>query len=129
MLQPDQFYHIYNHANGSENLFHEEKNYYFFLKKVSMYLNPYFNIYESYPDTVRLYYQKKSLFDGIDFALSPSLDSEKNKKLVRSRFIYNPRLPTKSSPMLPSMEIWFDLQIVDPTQDKELAAFLQQNIK
>jgi hypothetical protein len=84
---------------------------------------------ESYPDTVRLYYQKKSLFDGIDFALSPSLDSEKNKKLVRSRFIYNPRLPTKSSPMLPSMEIWFDLQIVDPTQDKELAAFLQQNIK
>lgn len=29
MLHPGQFYHLYNHANGSENLFCEEKNYYF----------------------------------------------------------------------------------------------------
>ena len=45
MLQPDQFYHIYNHANGHENLFREERNYYFFLKKINMYLSPYLKIY------------------------------------------------------------------------------------
>ena len=45
MLHPDHFYHIYNHANGNENLFREEKNYYFFLKKASQYLTPYLKIY------------------------------------------------------------------------------------
>jgi REP element-mobilizing transposase RayT len=45
MLHPDHFYHIYNHANGNENLFREEKNYYFFLKKANLYLTPYLRIY------------------------------------------------------------------------------------
>ncbi len=45
MLHPDQFYHIYNHANGDENLFREEKNYYFFLNKAKLYLLPYVKIY------------------------------------------------------------------------------------
>ena len=45
MLQPDQFYHIYNHANGNENLFREEKNYFFFLQKIKRYLSPYITLY------------------------------------------------------------------------------------
>lgn len=45
MLYPDNFYHIYNHANGRENLFLEERNYYFFLKKLRLYLGPYMNVY------------------------------------------------------------------------------------
>ncbi|TDO26789.1 transposase [Sediminibacterium goheungense] len=45
MLHPGQFYHLYNHANGSENLFREEKNYHFFLEKAGKYLSPYMNIY------------------------------------------------------------------------------------
>ncbi|MBR2648344.1 MAG: hypothetical protein IKD55_05860 [Sediminibacterium sp.] len=45
MLLPSQFYHLYNHANGSEDLFREEKNYHFFLEKVGKYLSPYMKIY------------------------------------------------------------------------------------
>jgi len=45
MLQPGQFYHIYNHANGHENLFLEERNYHFFLSKIKLYLLPVCNLY------------------------------------------------------------------------------------
>jgi len=45
MLHPDNFYHIYNHANGRENLFIEERNYYFFLNKANLYLSPVFKLY------------------------------------------------------------------------------------
>jgi REP element-mobilizing transposase RayT len=45
MLHPGHFYHLYNHANGNENLFREKKNYYFFLEKAEKYLTPYMNIY------------------------------------------------------------------------------------
>lgn len=40
LLQPGQSYHIYNHANGSENLFREEKNYSYFLQKYRHYISP-----------------------------------------------------------------------------------------
>ena len=39
-MLPGEFYHVYNHANGSEKLFVEERNYYFFLDKISKYLLP-----------------------------------------------------------------------------------------
>ena len=32
-LEPDQVYHIYNHAVGPENLFREARDYHFFLKR------------------------------------------------------------------------------------------------
>ncbi len=38
-------YHVWSHANGTENIFREEKNYLFFLKKYSQYLNPYVETY------------------------------------------------------------------------------------
>jgi REP element-mobilizing transposase RayT len=38
-------YHVWSHANGIENIFREEKNYMFFLKKYSQYLNPYVETY------------------------------------------------------------------------------------
>lgn len=39
-LQPQITYHIYTHANGSENLFREDENYYYFLNKYSEYIHP-----------------------------------------------------------------------------------------
>jgi len=39
-LSENSYYHIYNHANGSEDLFQEERNYYFFLKKYDKYISP-----------------------------------------------------------------------------------------
>src|SRR5882672_2171272 len=39
-MQPGNFYHIYNHANGNENIFVEERNYYFFLQLITKHLLP-----------------------------------------------------------------------------------------
>lgn len=39
-LQPGFYYHIYNHANGSENLFLNDENYNFFLKRYTSYIMP-----------------------------------------------------------------------------------------
>ena len=39
-LLPSQFYHIYNHANGHENLFVKRENYYFFLQRYATFINP-----------------------------------------------------------------------------------------
>lgn len=40
ILQPDKCYHIYNRANGSENLFLSDENYRFFLQKYFEYILP-----------------------------------------------------------------------------------------
>ena len=39
-LQPDSSYHIYNHANGFENIFSHEANYWYFLEKYKLYIEP-----------------------------------------------------------------------------------------
>ncbi|MDN5204938.1 transposase [Fulvivirgaceae bacterium BMA10] len=39
-LQPGYFYHIYNHANGNENLFLCDENYRFFLQQWVKYIEP-----------------------------------------------------------------------------------------
>lgn len=39
-LDIGQYYHIYNHANGDDNLFREAKNYPFFLQKYHQHINP-----------------------------------------------------------------------------------------
>ncbi len=45
ILVEDKFYHIYNHANGCENLFIAKSDYILFLKKYETYATPYFDIY------------------------------------------------------------------------------------
>lgn len=40
MLNFDEYYHIYNHANGDENLFRKEENYSFFLRKHLQHISP-----------------------------------------------------------------------------------------
>lgn len=40
LLQFNTYYHIYNHANGDDNLFREQKNYPFFLEKYHKHIDP-----------------------------------------------------------------------------------------
>lgn len=40
LLEFDSHYHIFNHANGFELLFKEEKNYHFFLEKYEKHIHP-----------------------------------------------------------------------------------------
>lgn len=39
-LQPNQSYHIFNHANGFENIFKEDRNFQYFLEKYVEYIFP-----------------------------------------------------------------------------------------
>jgi len=39
-LKPDTSYHIFNHANGFENIFKENENFRYFLEKYSLYISP-----------------------------------------------------------------------------------------
>jgi putative transposase len=39
-MEPSRYYHIYNHANGFENLFQSAENYRFFLEKWGKYVEP-----------------------------------------------------------------------------------------
>src|SRR5690554_5809319 len=39
-FEENTFYHVYNHANGIENIFKEEKNYYYFLLKYKQHIGP-----------------------------------------------------------------------------------------
>src|SRR5690554_5163811 len=40
MLIFEKYYHIYNHANGDENLFREQKTYEYFLEKYKKHISP-----------------------------------------------------------------------------------------
>jgi REP element-mobilizing transposase RayT len=44
-LEESKFYHIYNQGNNSENLYHSEGNYRYFLKKLDWYLSDYIKVY------------------------------------------------------------------------------------
>lgn len=39
-LLPENYYHIYNHANGSDNLFLNPENYRYFLQRYATFINP-----------------------------------------------------------------------------------------
>lgn len=44
-FHPDNFYHIYNHAVGSDNLFRSHENYLFFLSRYDIYLSSVFKTF------------------------------------------------------------------------------------
>ncbi len=44
-LYPNQYYHIYNHANGRDNLFYEEVNYERFLASLQSFILPFADIH------------------------------------------------------------------------------------
>ncbi|MDN4166377.1 hypothetical protein QWY31_12775 [Cytophagales bacterium LB-30] len=39
-MEPEKIYHIYTHANGSENLFRNEENYRYFLQRYAHFISP-----------------------------------------------------------------------------------------
>ncbi len=44
-MEPGQIYHVFNHANGWENLFQEPRNYNFFMEKMDRFLSPTIDIF------------------------------------------------------------------------------------
>jgi len=39
-FKPDTVFHVYNHGNAEDNIFREEENYYYFLKRYAHYIYP-----------------------------------------------------------------------------------------
>ena len=44
-LEPDRYYHIYNHANGRDELFTEDRHYRFFLRRYIHFIQPVANTF------------------------------------------------------------------------------------
>ncbi len=44
-LEPDHFYHVYNHAVGDELFFRDNNDYRFFLNRLKKYIVPFFDVY------------------------------------------------------------------------------------
>jgi len=44
-MEQESYYHIYNHANGDENLFRTDENYNYFLKRYAHFINPVANTF------------------------------------------------------------------------------------
>lgn len=42
---PERCYHLFNRGNNKQNIFYQEKNYFYFLKKYGDYMNPYLDTY------------------------------------------------------------------------------------
>ena len=42
---PGHYFHVYNHANGKDDLFREEANYFYFLKLLAKYIYPVAHVY------------------------------------------------------------------------------------
>ncbi|HBF88262.1 MAG TPA: hypothetical protein DDX39_06430 [Bacteroidales bacterium] len=40
ILEPESFYHIYNRANGCEQLFRSDENYFYFLRQYDLHITP-----------------------------------------------------------------------------------------
>lgn len=60
-LYPEHYYHLFNHAVGSELLFRKEENYFFFLRKLKEYFTPVADIlcYNLLPNHYHLFLKVK----------------------------------------------------------------------
>ncbi|HRE74169.1 MAG TPA: transposase [Flavobacteriales bacterium] len=75
-FEESQIYHVYNRANGSELLFRNDNNYYFFLRKIKQYISPVCTIYALclMPNHFHLLIRIKEKKEVLDF-----IKSEENK--------------------------------------------------
>ena len=78
-LEPEYYYHIYNHAVSKNNLFYSDENYSFFLKKYHYHINPVADtfVYCLMPNHFHLFVQIKTA-DEIETLRSGNNSSNQN---------------------------------------------------
>ena len=89
--EPDRYYHIYNHANGNDNLFIDEDNYRWFLKQFDRYISP---LAETYayclmPNHFHFFIRLKNLLELTEDNSSGNAIQESNFSEVISRKFSN----------------------------------------
>ncbi|HBX51643.1 MAG: hypothetical protein A2W98_02260 [Bacteroidetes bacterium GWF2_33_38] len=89
-LEPEKYYHIYNHAVGNSNLFETEDNYYFFLEKYKQYISPYVDTfaYCLMPNHFHLAVRIKDLtgFENLDIPTLTKFDEDSFSEFVSKQF-------------------------------------------
>jgi REP element-mobilizing transposase RayT len=85
-LEPDKYYHIFNHANGKENLFVKDENYYYFLNRYTYFINPIADTfaYCLMPNHFHFAVRIKSLEQLEELELFKSSNLFKSSKLLKS---------------------------------------------
>lgn len=90
-LKPDQCFHIYNHANGFENIFVKEENYEYFLKLYIKYINvadqPYFVNLIHYIHYNPVYHGFSAKTIDWPFTSFQSISSNKPTRLLRDEVL------------------------------------------
>ncbi len=111
-MQPTEIYHIYNHANGFENLFREHYDYSTFLERILKYTNPvsdffayclmpnHFHLLVKIKDTkeIRKTFIKGDPIRYISHAYSKAFNSYAqtyNHRYMRMGSLFNPNMKTK----------------------------------
>jgi len=88
LLEPDKIYHIFNHANGNENLFVNEDNFFFFLKQYSKYINPIADTYAYclMPNHIHFAVRIKTLTELTNLQGIENLEGFEPKKFIYQQF-------------------------------------------
>ena len=79
---------------------------------------------ETYPDSSIYIFTKN--FPKIDYSISPKMDTIDKVKLSRIKFVYNPQKSMKYEFILPARELWIELKVVEPTDEKEILNFVRR---
>ncbi len=139
-LEPDKYYHIYNHANGKENLFLNKGNYLFFFEKYEFYINPIADTfaYCLMPNHFHFALRIKSENDIVkklseSYKLSESSNNERIQKYLSKQFsnlfssytqAFNKQQKRKGSLFIPNFS---RKQITDEKYLKELIFYIHYN--
>jgi putative transposase len=81
-LQPGGYYHIFNHAVGKENVFREDENYQFFLRKFSKRITPFADVaaYCLMPNHFHFLIRIKS-FEVLEYLWKDKPEKKKAKRI------------------------------------------------
>lgn len=92
-LEPDCYFHIYNRGNNTNNIFYNEDNYKYFLKKLDFYMSGYFHFfcYCLIPNHFHLLIRVKSESELLlqiksDFPNLKDLENLKLENLISEKF-------------------------------------------
>ncbi len=96
------------------------KGYYSLIEKSA----PKKKIDETYEDTSYFYFSDR--LKDIDFSFSPKMDSLKNSKLVKIRFLYNATYSKKYKIRLPRREMFFEIRQVPVINRKEIIDLIEE---
>lgn len=135
-MEVEKYYHIYNHANGNENLFKEEENFRYFLQQWDKYISP---IAETYayclmPNHIHFLIQIKREEEILNLGGFENLQGlERTSKIISKKFsnlfnsytkAFNKRYERRGSLFVPNFK---RKEITSENYLKTLVCYIHRN--